>query len=357
MDDSDVTTALRLGWELAEARGRSWPQGPQSRGPRPASGDPKAELPADLLPLRYQRGQGASRTETISTLLAQARRLRIPTAVGVPDPLKSKVEKVPEADWPELSMAFVRMDADIQDQLAQRDDALANAYLLGRGLSECYWGLGTPAAWPTNPWQSPKLLLGEERRRELGRMLGRLKAESVHELTPAVVDGTLEAWGEVVADPRWMAVRDLPTSLYEQARRWYQLLVLGQDPTTLVPPGAKLTSAFYFGRTLRAYLPQLLLAVLALALTTAAVSGKLGDLKTLLPSGLGALGLAGVLSRGQSLAQQLRVRLRQDGYTDLIALHVTVVPDRPGGGTLREVEKLVRKRRLTPPTAAPPSKA
>ena len=31
-------------------------------------------------------------------------------------------------------------DRAVQDALARLDDHHANAYLLGRGLAECYWG-------------------------------------------------------------------------------------------------------------------------------------------------------------------------------------------------------------------------
>jgi hypothetical protein len=53
--------------------------------------------------------------------------------------------------------------------------------------------------------------------------------------------------------------------------------------------------------------------------------------------------------------------MRQDAYTDLVAISVAIVPPYPsraGGPTLRQarrqLERAVRRRLLTPPTAPPP---
>ena len=74
--------------------------------------------------------------------------------------------------------------------------------------------------------------------------------------------------------------------------------------------------------------------------------------------------VAGLLARGQSAAQRLLTRVRQDAYTDLVAVSVTIVPTAPTGphdptatswrAVRRRLEPIVRKRLLTPPTAPPP---
>jgi hypothetical protein len=79
--------------------------------------------------------------------------------------------------------------------------------------------------------------------------------------------------------------------------------------------------------------------------------------------GFGAFAAAGLLAKGQSAAQRLVTRLRQDAYTDLVAVSVTTVPSPPvpeGGGQRRRgigrrlVEAAVRRRLLTTPTTPPP---
>ena len=192
-------------------------------------------------------------------------------------------------------------------------------------------------------------------------MLGRLQSPDVHELSASAIDGSLHAWAAVAADKDWLKDKELPDRLYEQARAWYQLLVLGQDPTTLIRPGARLGSFSYLGRTLRAFWAQLVLAAGALAFTGVVLIWQpdVDHLEGLTPvlatGGFGAFVLAGLLARGKSAAQRMLARLKQDAYTDLVALSVTVVPDRPSGTSMKSLESLVRDRLLTPPTPAPPT--
>ena len=119
-------------------------------------------------------------------------------------------------------------------------------------------------------------------------------------------------------------------------------------------------------RTARTFWPQALLAVIALAMVAGffAVIGADGTtwLSPILATGsFGAVVFAGLLVRGQSAAQRLVTRVRQDAYTDLVAISVTIVPPYPSSAngptkrqTRKELEKAVRRRLLTPATAAPP---
>lgn len=210
-------------------------------------------------------------------------------------------------------------------------------------------------------------LLGEERRLELTRMLGRLRPGTIHPLSAAGISGSLEAWGDVAADEVWSRAPRMRPLLYEQVRRWYQLLVLGQDPTTLILPYARLTNTRYLLRAARTFWPQALLAVVALGLVAAlfAVTNLNGTSwlsPVLATGGFGAFAVAGLLARGQSAAQRVVTRMRQDAYTDLVEISVAVVPPYPsgaGGPTLRQarkrLERAVRRRLLTPPTSPPPS--
>jgi len=380
---AEVAAALRLGWAVAEVRGRSWPD-----GPRPARTVPPLD-PPDVLPLRSQRRPADARREAERGLVAAATvlgvgrdgvfaeelRVALPSDGGG-DPASAVVDPArdPHAAWGTTAAFFLTWDAWFQDELAQRDEALANAYLLGRRLAECYWGLGSEATWVSNGRPSavsPAFLLGADRRLELSRMLGRLDPAMTHETSPAAISGSLEAWGAVARDEHWLSSPDLRATLYEQVRRWCQLVVLGQDPTTMVRPYAKLTGLRGIGRAARLFRPQLALFGTALAPVTAffAASGATAPAwvtSLLATSGFGVFVAASVLARGQSAAQRLLTRLRQDAYTDLVAVSLTTVPDRPPGpgagagdgarSARSRLESLVRRRSLTTPTRPPPDR-
>ena len=304
----------------------------------------------------------------MAALATLARQAALETAPDLEIGVRDRATESSEGErWAATASSIREWDRSVQDELARRDDHHANAYLLGRGLAECYWGHGAPSTWThegADTAVSPLFLLGEDRRRELTRMLGRLDPDERDPLTAAALSGSLEAWGAVVADPTWVRSNELPTALYEQVRRWYQLLVFDQDPSTLIRPYARLARRRDLGRLLRAFWPQLLLVLVALGLV-AAFLGVVGDSapgwasSLLATGGLGAFVVAGVLARGQSAAQRLVTRLRQDAYTDLIAIDVSVVPPYPGGderNTLRRARRLVEsavgRRSLT--TATPP---
>ena len=371
-----VALALRLGWSLAEARGRAWPGGPQ-----PLS-TPLPKAPASALPLRSQRTPGAARREAVLSLAALAHSVgftgfheftsglssALPGFETGPTGQRNDPPPVTAEQWPAVAAFFHEWDARIQDELAQRDELVANAYLLGRGLAECYWGLGPNEAWSADGSDtavSLPFLLGADRRRELSRMLGRLGPHLSNPLTAAAISGSLEAWGKVAGDDDWSHSSEVQSSLYEQIRRWYQLLVLEQDPTTLLRPNARLRSTRSVSRLVRAFWPQLLLGGISIAMITAFLSLTHGTapewVKSVLATGgVGAFAVAGLVARAQSAAQQLVVRLRQDAYTDLVAVDIAIVPPYPSGDHARArrhtkatVERAVRERRLTPPTPAP----
>jgi hypothetical protein len=67
----------------------------------------------------------------------------------------------------------------------------------------------------------------------------------MHPYTPPAVAGTLEVWKRLAAriqpreqasgpshEPEWW--REYVDALYLQVQRWYDLVALGQDPTTLI---------------------------------------------------------------------------------------------------------------------------
>jgi hypothetical protein len=355
----DVRTAIRLGWAVAELRGRCWPD-----GPRPTTASLPVH-PEHTLPLRSQLRDDAARLSAVRTLVSLAGELQIP----VDDADESLADGRP---WPEMSTYVFDLDARIQDSLTTRSETAANAYLLARGLAECYWGLGPESEWrfrKEDTGVSLRFLFGQDRRRELTRMLGRLESGQMHPLSASAISGSIEAWGKVADDPVWSSAPTLRDDLYEQVRRWYQLLLLRQDPTTLVKPYARLSSPHGFRRALRLYRPQFLMGFAAVTLIALffVVRDQFGG--GWIPSLVGFLGvsgvaLTGVLARAKNTAERLATRLRQDAYTDLVAVAVASVPAYPGADgssrssardTANRIEDAVRQRSLT--TSTPPPDA
>lgn len=254
-----------------------------------------------------------------------------------------------ETAWHDFAVVMHEWDEFIQNRLTARADMLACAYLLGRGMAECYWALGPDDAQWCADGRTPsagawRFLLGPQRRSELCRLVGRI-APYLNPLTPAAVAGSIQAWGCVADNPRWHAQPASAVALYEQERRWYQLLVLGQDPSTLVRPYASLRGWRTTSRALREFWPHLLLAVLGtglfvafLVLLTTGAGSTLG--KTLLGV-IGGVGVsaATVISRLHNVTQTLLTRLRQDVYSDLVAIEITAAPAYPD-----ERRSLLRRR-------------
>jgi hypothetical protein len=386
--NSDIIRAtVRLGWYLAELRGRYWWQ-----GPRP----PATALPVDpphALPLRPERSTAESRQQARETVVALAKRLGVDEPFDLGDgnrgrpfserlaavvapldaengALLSRVDRAsPEAQkrddaWEHVASLLHEWDASIQDCFAARADAQANAYLLGRGLAECYWALGPDEPAPGSLQEGITVasgwtfLFGGPRRGELSRLVGRVGAH-VNSLTPAAVAGSIEAWGAVAGQPAWRGLEDARAKLYEQLRRWYELLILGRDPTTFVRPYAVLRGWRTTKHAFTAFWGQLALAAVsagAVALLVWFLSTGHGSAGLNVVLGLaGGVGLtaASVVAKAKSAGQQLLARLRQDAYSDLVAIAVTSIPNHPGEngkGTERRVREAVAGRQLTPVT-------
>jgi len=118
-------------------------------------------------------------------------------------------------------------------------------------------------------------------------------------------------------------------------RTWYELVVMRQDPTTLVQPYALTRNYRMIVRALRIFWPE----VLGITVAAGALSGfvvLLGENKvnSLLNSALGLIAIAGFTTAGllaklKNQAQAMVTRLRQDVYTDLVAVAITTAPRMP----------------------------
>src|SRR5216683_349698 len=233
-DSPTVFCALRFGWYVAEVRGRNRPEGPRP----PADALPNRQN--HVLPLRTERTATELRIEAQAVLRKLAADLGVDT-LEVNNQQQSQTDLIdqqartlatatPQAAataWGVLASSIYDLDKHTQDILTARSEIEASAYQLGRGLAEIYWALDPAAACdPLTPdcWE---FLLGEQRCGELTRLAGRLSAY-FNPYCPPALAGTVLLWHSVASDPQWRA--GAQASLYRQLRRWYELLVLGQDP-------------------------------------------------------------------------------------------------------------------------------
>jgi hypothetical protein len=365
-DALEVICALRLGWYIAEVRGRSRPAGPQPPG---------NELPrrgSHFLPLRIERTAAERRTEAQAVLRKLSGDLQVDTVtvnnqeqsrtVVIEQQARVLAAAEPEttsaaAAWNALSASIYELDAHAQDTLAAQSDMRAAAYQLGRGLAEAYWALDPDAACAALMPQCWTFLLGGQRCEELARLVGRLGGYFNPYCAPAVA-GTLRLWQSVASDQEWR--RGAQDHLYRQLRRWYELLILGQDPSTLIPPYALLKDWRAAFHALRALWIQIVTAAISIGLVIALITMILsGSANALLKAVFGVVGIVGLSAASvqaglKTTAQGLLSRLRQDAYTDLVASAVVEAPGKPGARSPRKaVVAEVRKRTLTTVADAP----
>jgi len=355
-----VVTALRLGWTLAEIRGRNRPDPP----PTPTTTFPTG---GNALPLRVERDEAAQEAEAQAVVSYLATRLHVDVLGDAHTDYLARLTTLindvhtarasggdAHAAWEALAEWICTWDGEIQNYLSAASDSQNTGYQLGRALSESFWALdgATAASW--------KLLLGD-RSAELTRLVGRLSAY-FEPLTAPAISGSLKVWHVVVNDPAWLNAADAVRQLYLQVRRWYGLLVLDQNPQTLIQPGAFLRNWRTTLRAVRVFLPQLLVgfvsfAALAGLVALLAVSQGSAWLNILLGA-LGTLGLSGAAlqARLKTTTNSLSDRLRNEAYADLAAEAITTPPTMPGRlrrTRQRRTAKAVRNQTCRPVINAP----
>jgi hypothetical protein len=252
--------------------------------------------------------------------------------------------------WQDLADHLWRFDAHIQDRLSATSETQACGYQLGRGLAETYWALDPEQATGSQCWD---FLIGEERCTELCRLAGRLGAYMTEYTAPAIT-GSIEVWKYLVGQPAWHGDGQLANdALYHQIRRWYELIVLGQDPTTLIEPGGLMSGFKTVTRAAKLFWPELVATIVGLAFLVTLlllVSAGTGTAWEKTVSGILAaagLSLAGLTGTLKNSAQAMLKRLRQDSYTDLVAIAVQTAPPPPRPSDLH---KALANRRLTAAT-------
>lgn len=368
-DGRRVVTAIRLGWAVAEVRGRNRPDALPALSvpvPDPGRGHP--------LPLGIERSRTQCRVAAQAGLIYLARELHVDCgpdrasfAADVDQaahdlhiarcaPRSARAGAQAECAWQALSKLIWQFDAHIQDQLAAASGTESAGYQLGRGLAETYWALDpvAPAGWAS--WA---FLLDKKRCNELMLLTGRLSAY-MQPFSAAAIAGSLEVWQRVAGDREWRRQPTTVEDLYRQIRNWYELVVLDQDPTKLIQPYRLLKDWRVVCKAATIFLPQLLLAALGLGavvvLPFALGAGHSQRWLAALTSVLAAVGLttSALTAKLKSASQALTTRLKQDTYTDLIAESITTASPPPRqNGQQKAVFRAVRNRTITPSTPLP----
>lgn len=390
-DATDVLTAIRLGWCMSEVRGRNRPGWePGAAGPvaaaavaAPVSAAPPGPPDTYLwgvspLPLETELDQAQLREEAQNLLGKLASGLNVDN--GLPDGTGSFSARVQQQagvlaaappgeviqQWQALATLIQDFDWHVQGVLALGSKTVACGYQLGRALADPYWALEPSLDDPANH-ASWSFLLSKERCSETQRLLGRLTAY-FHPYTAAAIAGSVLVWTSVGASPAWQQEPNAYPLLYEQIRSWYELIVLDQDPTTLIQPYHLLKNYRLVWRTIRAFWFQLLLAAMA-AIAVGVFAWLLtkpnfnSGLKALLATvGLAGFSVAGLGAKVKNEAQAMLTRLKQDTYTDLITESITTAPlppktlRTPRNGLLRpltrqgKMTRIMQGRSLTPVT-------
>jgi len=382
-DAAAVVSALRLGWCMAEVRGRNRPDPPPGAGAEPPR-------PGHALPLEIERTPDELRIEAEMLLMSLAAKVGVDgddkKEPSYARQLNSDAEALYWArkshagtagkQWDDLAELIYKFDAHIQDILAARSETQSCGYQLGRAMAETYWALNpgaaakvspavpgaAPEASPAVPGAAAEIpnpvaweyLLSEPRCREIGRLAGRL-SRYFHMYTAAAIAGSAMVWMHVAADPRWRG--NAAPALYQQIRHWFEFTIAAQDPTTLISPYALLRNFRQVAHVLRAFWLQFLLtglagaALIVLADLLASPRGTTLAKSLLAAAGVTGFSVAGVSAKLKNQAQALLLRLRQDAYTDLITVEITTAPPQPRvlpGRRRAKLAGMARERSVTP---------
>jgi hypothetical protein len=293
-DADGVVTAVRLGWYMAEVRGRNRPGGP------PGNPAPQPHLVDHALPSPGGGSPASARIEAQKVLATLAVKLGLDrsyrdTSYSETVEQMAKVLDVSRrsdnqpavlATWQSLAAVIYEFDAHVRDTLATQSEAAATGYRLGVALAESYWALDPDSPDDSASPTSWVYMFGGQRSDEMQRLLGNLAAYVLYEGRPR---NTRQAAG-------------------------------------------------FFG-------PQLALVIVGLAALVAAIVWfGVGTGTNLVSAVLGILGIAGVSAGGLS-ARRSRPGTNQISGADVdqVAISVTIVPPLPRPADLRA---MVRQRSI-----------
>ncbi len=364
----DSAAALRMGWVLAEVRGRLDPAADQTDTPNPAP-------PVMLLDAANERSAVERQVEAVKVLAALSTggtadmKLGVLTfgtdwakgdtavtgltasgmlrylasrliwsrtgkdlsgTLGALSPIDATSTERSSGTWWGLLASFLwAWDEAIQDQFATQGFGTASSYELGRGLAESYWAL-FPSKGGGSSWG---FLLGKNRVDALVENCRRL-APIIGTLTAGAVEATIRSWGDVAAKLAADPGADTDpekAALLQQITVWRDLLVTGRDPLTMVDPHDLAKVARRPWPLLRAFgweLGLIFVGALLIGLAAAYFS-KIG---AVFLSALGAVGIttSAVVGWAKSNVQKVGDRVRAAVNLDAVVQAVTRLPEPAG---------------------------
>lgn len=326
--DQDVLDSLRLGWCMAELRGRYREQ----LAPEPQSAAAKFDRTGDALPLQDERSAAELAIEVEKAVVSLAAALKLSVdATGLRTATSKARDALKEdAGWPgawdHLAGQFYSVDAAFQDELFAMALPRQAAYQLGRALAEVTWALDPSASEGPN---SLTVLLGDGRVATIRRVLLRLRLH-IDEVTSNAIASSVDAWVPLATG--WpmvvsaagfdhaaggapaIALRATVEALRNQVRVWHDLL-LDQVPwRTLIDPQTAIKRRPTLA-PLQPFWPDLLLGtaglaglVIALGLISLSGSAWTATVVALLSAAgvTAAGGRAHVKNQAQNLIGQMR---------------------------------------------------
>jgi len=224
-DLDKVRYAFRLGWAIAELRGRY-------RQDRFGQRDPGHETVFTRngfeLPLAAERSPAEIRKELVEAVQDLCGVVDFSDDDAKPswEQLKASLigyEKQSanhDALWPEVAHEFYALDADIQDALVLPATQAA-AYQLGRGLAETYWALNPDSA--ADVMGSWEFVFGPARCATLKRLAARLSGYITAEVLASIA-GPLESWSALACDATRRDGAEVHSALFQQGLLWRDLI-------------------------------------------------------------------------------------------------------------------------------------
>jgi hypothetical protein len=240
IDLEQMRTAFRLGWAVAELRGRYRPDlflHPEAGAPAAFKRD-KDEHP---LPLGNERKNREVRIEVFQGAAGLSKALNLDLEVDGAETLEHIRDVIAcledtdaatrRAQWPEVADAFYSWDAQLQDALVV-PAICAAAYQLGRALGDTYWALDPERS--EQDMGSWAFLFGSYRQQTLERLIARLSAY-LGPLVTIALEESFNAWNELAADPDRRSEEGVRAALYQQGLLWRDLIRGERQPLDLAP--------------------------------------------------------------------------------------------------------------------------
>jgi hypothetical protein len=337
----DVDYAVRLGWTLAEFRGRVWYEDHVPIG-----------LPPSALPLTRERSNFDRMTDChdaikalVTDLHAEARPFESGTTLG--DAINEAAARIKDLREPpteadpsrtQVRQQLRRLSASWDREIrASLHPKALHGYELGRGFGEARWELEVDDG--VSRQERLQSLLGSERVSQLTRILRILRARFDQD-TWYALKASLEGWSAQTSRRKrsqsWIDAA--LNQLRQQSDIWHDLLLLELRADDLVTPELVLRTGRQLAGKLRVFtrwqVVLLTVAGLLVAGGAAALTVSIGDSALFHAVGAftaaaGALwiGVTGVTTGAKNSASGLFVQLRQAFNAQLAARAATVLPE------------------------------